>query len=197
MIHSLSQLDIDKTYTYADYLTWQFEQLVELVKGKIFPMSAPSRLHQEISLNLGTAIHTFLKKKQAKCKVYVAPFDVRLVKNSFGKTEKEIYTVVQPDICVICDLEKLDDKGCLGSPDLIIEIVSPNNSQRDVKDKFELYQENEVKEYWIVRPYEKTVQQFVLENEKYAFKGTFTPQDSLSPFVLPDLVVSLEKIFEE
>jgi len=197
MIHSLSQLDIDKTYTYADYLTWQFEQLVELVKGKIFPMSAPSRLHQKISRRLSSTFDYFLEKNGCACELYYAPFDVRLVKNPFGKTEKEIYTVVQPDICVICDLEKLDDKGCLGSPDLIIEIVSPNNSQRDVKDKFELYQENEVKEYWIVRPYENTVEQFFLENGKYAYKGTFVKNDCLSPLILPDLEVDLKRVFEQ
>jgi len=197
MITSLAQLDFDKNYSYADYLTWQFEQFIELFKGKIMPMSAPSRLHQEISRRLTSIFDHFLEYRACGCKVYAAPFDVRLVKNPFGKTEKEIYTVVQPDICVICDLEKLDDKGCLGSPDLIIEIVSPNNSQRDVKDKFELYQENEVKEYWIVRPYENTVEQFFLENGKYAYKGTFVKNDCLSPLILPDLEVDLKRVFEQ
>jgi len=197
MITSLAQLDFDKSYSYADYLTWQFEQFIELFKGKIMPMSAPSRLHQKISRRLTSIFDHFLEYRTCKCEVYDAPFDVRLIKNPFGKTEKEIYTVVQPDICVICDLEKLDDKGCLGSPDLIIEIVSPNNSQRDVKDKFELYQENEVKEYWIVRPYENTVEQFFLENGKYAYKGTFVKNDCLSPLILPDLEVDLKRVFED
>ncbi len=174
MITSLDQLDFNKIYTYSDYLTWQFDGFVELIKGKIFPMSAHSRQHQEIVLNVATITKNFLKKNHKECKVYVAPFDVRLLKNPneslekrLDKTDKEIYTVVQPDICVVCDLEKLDDRGCVGAPDLVIEVVSEKNAantKQDIKDKYEIYAANGVKEYWLVRPLEKTVQKFILDN---------------------------------
>ena len=128
MITSISQLDLNKKYTYADYLTWQFDEMVELIKGRIFRMSpAPKRLHQEFSGNVFSEFHNYLKIKP--CKVYEAPFDVRLIKNK-NKDNKQIETVVQPDICIICDLDKLDDYGCIGSPDLIVEIVSKASKKR-------------------------------------------------------------------
>ncbi len=194
-ITSLDQLDLSKRYTYADYVAWQFDQSIELLKGFISQMAAPSPKHQTISVNIVRIFSNFLHRKP--CRVYHAPFDVRLVKNKEGKTDKEIYTVVQPDLCLICDLEKLDDRGCLGAPELIIEIVSPNNSRKDIKDKFALYEENGVQEYWIVRPYENSVEKFVLENEKYQQKGYFTQEDKIRSFVLPDLEIDLTEVFEE
>ena len=148
-ITSLSQLDPNGIYSYADYLTWKFEQALEVIKGKIFPMSGPSRIHQKISWQLsGTFFNHF---KQHRCEAYAAPFDVRLYdKKKSQKADKDIFTVVQPDLCVICDLTKLDDRGCLGAPDLIVEILSPGNSTREMKIKKELYAESGVKEYWIV-----------------------------------------------
>ncbi len=193
MITSLHQLDFSKTYSYADYLTWQFEEMIELIKGKIMPMAAPNRFHQDISRNLNRVIDNFMLDKP--CRVYYAPFDVRLLKNTQIKNEKEIYTVVQPDLCVICDPNKLDDRGCLGAPDWIIEIVSVGNSKRDIQDKFELYQENAVKEYWIVRPYENSVEQFYLENERYQIKGIYTQSNKMRPVIFPTLEIDLEKVF--
>ena len=133
----LQDLDLSKSYTYADYLTWKIEETVELIRGKIFRMSpAPSWYHQEISSNLLFKLFYSLGGKA--CKVYHAPFDVRLPSPP-GKTAPEkITTVVQPDISVICDLEKLDIKGCLGPPDWIIEIVSPNTANKDTQDKYEV-----------------------------------------------------------
>lgn len=196
MITSFEQLNLQQTYSYADYLTWQIEQFVELLRGKILPMSAPSRYHQKIVTNLVTKINSFVKEEKCGCEIYVAPFDVRLVKNPAGKADKDIYTVVQPDLCLICDLSKLDDKGCLGAPDFIIEIISENNAKRDLKDKFDLYEENGVREYWIVRPSEKTVQQFFLENEKYVYKKAYSYEDVISPLVLPELSINLTEVFE-
>ena len=141
------------------------------------------------------AFNVFLKKQKCECELYVSPFDVRLPLNSRKKKDSEIYTVVQPDICLICDLSKLDDRGCIGAPDLIIEITSDSNSKRDVKDKFELYQENGVKEYWIARPSEKTVERFYLEKGKYAYKGTFTDDEIISPIVMPEMKIDLKEIF--
>lgn len=127
-ITDISQLDFKKQYTYADYLTWRLSERVELIKGWIYKMSpAPKRRHQKISWRLERCVDDFLKNKQ--CEIYHAPFDVRLKKNK--DREGEINTVVQPDICVICDLEKLDDAGCLGAPDLIVEILSDSTAKKD------------------------------------------------------------------
>jgi Uma2 family endonuclease len=194
MITSLDQLDLSKTYSYADYLSWKFEDFVELLKGKIMPMSAPNRLHQKISLNLGAKWLFFFNNNACGCEVYVAPFDVRLLKNPAGKTDKEIYTVVQPDICIICDLSKLDDRGCIGAPDLIVEIVSPGNSKRDVHDKFYLYQESGVKEYWVLRPNEMNIHQFYLENDRYVLRGIYSEEQAIRPVIFPELEIPLKEI---
>ena len=208
MITSLDQLDFDKVYSYADYITWQFDGFVELIKGKIFPMSAPSRYHQDISMNLSTLLKMHLKNNHLECKVYAAPFDIRLLTNPneslekrLVKTDKEIYTVVQPDICVVCDLEKLDDRGCVGAPDLIIEIVSEKsaaNAKRDIKDKYEIYAANAVKEYWLVRPLEKTVQKFLLNdtNNNYEIGGFYGIDDIVPCYTLPNLDIEVNEIFE-
>ena len=161
MITDISLLDTNKTYTYANYITWQFKERIELIKGKLFKMSpAPARRHQGISVELSTQFHNYLKKKG--CKSYSAPFDVRFPK---GEDDEQTFTVVQPDICVICDKSKLDDRGCVGAPDLIVEILSPATAKKDVKDKFQLYEESGVKEYWIVSPENKLVDVFILKDD--------------------------------
>jgi Uma2 family endonuclease len=194
-IVSLDQLQANKIYSYADYLTWQLSERIELLRGYIRQMAAPNRKHQKVSINLTGFFWNYLRK--TTCGLYEAPFDVKLIKNPQGKTAKEIYTVVQPDICVICDQSKLDEQGCLGSPDLIIEIVSEGNVKRDIQEKYELYEENGVLEYWIVRPYENTIQQFYLENEKYVLKKTYLSDDKISPIILPDFSIDLAEVFEE
>ena len=130
----LSDLDFNKTYTYADYVEWTFDEMVELIKGRIFPMAAPLSNHQKTVGNFHRLFANYLHKKP--CNVYPAPFDVRLPKPiSQRKTDKDIKTVVQPDIAIICDLAKIDRRGCLGAPDLIVEILSKSTAGKDVKDK--------------------------------------------------------------
>jgi Uma2 family endonuclease len=166
VITNINQLDPNGSYTYADYLLWQFKERVELIKGKISLMSpAPNRKHQDISMATTLILAKFLKNKE--CKMYAAPFDVRLINYKSSTNDNKIISVVQPDLCVICDISKLDDKGCLGAPDLIIEILSPGNSNIEMDIKFDLYQENRIKEYWIVNPTDETVYIYVLENDKY------------------------------
>ena len=163
MITDINQLDLNKKYTYADYLTWQFDEMVELIRGRVFRMSpAPSRYHQEISSQLHIIIGSYLRKKS--CKVYHAPFDVRLPLPVKKQTSNKIDTVVQPDICVVCDLTKLDTQGCNGAPDWIIEILSPATSKKDLTEKFDIYQHAGVQEYWVVYPFEKTVSVFQLDS---------------------------------
>jgi Uma2 family endonuclease len=190
---NIASLNLNKTYNYAQYLTWRFQERIELIKGKIFKMSpAPARKHQYVSGELYIQIGVFLRKK--KCKVYSAPFDVRFPK---GEGDENTFTVVQPDICVICDPKILDDRGCAGAPDLIIEILSPATAKKDVKDKFELYEESGVKEYWIVSPENHIVDVFELDNAgKYQLRGKFTKGDKVLVGVLPGLEIILDDVFE-
>lgn len=125
-------------YSYADYLGWQMDEMVELIKGKVFrsAAAAPKRIHQKISGKIFNRLFNFLEVQ--KCEVYEAPFDVRLPIKS--RKNEDIDTVVQPDICVICDKSKLDDLGCVGAPDLIIEILSPGNNKKELKSKYEVYE---------------------------------------------------------
>ena len=197
IITSLDQLDLSKQYTYADYLAWQLSERIELLKGFIQKMAAPSSMHQDVTAELVTVFKNYFKKQKSACKVYPAPFDVRLVKNPLGKTDKEIYTVVQPDLCVICDLSKIDKRGCLGSPDLIIEILSPSNSKTDLKDKFQLYEENQVPEYWIVFPNEAIVEQFSLKNDRYVLSNVYHRTEKAFPLLFPELEVDLLEVFGE
>lgn len=164
----LEDLSSKATYSYADYLTWAFEERIEIIKGKLFKMSpAPSTSHQEISGFLFyTLYHAF---KETPCRVYAAPFDVRLAPRLQDPNEA-IFTVVQPDICVVCDPQKLDERGCIGAPDLIVEILSPGNSSKEMREKFEVYEENGVKEYWIVAPADRMLLVYVL-NEAGRFIG--------------------------
>ncbi|MGI4741921.1 MAG: Uma2 family endonuclease [Janthinobacterium lividum] len=193
-ITQFSQLDLSKSYTYADYLTWRFDEFVELIKGKVMqPMAGPSRLHQRYSIRISSEIYQFLKK--STCEVFTAPFDVRLVKSG-ANGDQQIRTVVQPDICVVCDPAKLDDRGCVGAPDWIIEIVSPGNTSRDTKTKFDLYEENGVSEYWIVYPGLKTITAYVLDKEEYKLAGEYIEPGLLPVATLPGLSLEWAEIFE-
>lgn len=191
-ITSIDQLDLNKIYSYADYLKWKFEERVELFKGKILKMSpAPSRRHQDVLRSINRVLDKFFYKQ--KCALYFAPFDVRLPQKS--TEDKEIYTVVQPDLCVICDENKLDSRGCVGAPDLIVEILSPGNSKKEIKQKFELYEEAGVREYWVVYPLDETIYLYVLENGKYK---AFPPiaDDEVKSHIFPNLSIHTDDIFK-
>jgi Uma2 family endonuclease len=195
----LSQLDLNSTYTYADYLSWQFDGAIELIKGKIMAMSpAPSSEHQCIVTNLGGVLYNFFYKKP--CKLFYAPFDVRLYDRKKSIVANiDIYSVVQPDLCVICDKTKIDSKGCLGSPDWVIEILSRGNSKKEMQLKYQLYQESGVKEYWLVYPGEKAVHQFVLDEdtEKYQLLAMYSGEDIATPQLFPDCQIDLSEVFED
>jgi len=190
------QLDLNKRYTFADYLTWVDDKRRELIDGFIKMMTpAPRRIHQELSSELHGIIWNYLKKK--KCKIFAAPFDVRFPKKD-EKDNDKVYTVVQPDLCIVCDLTKLDDKGCIGAPDMIIEITS-DKPKHDVENKFQIYQKQGVREYWIVFPYEKTVSVFLLNQlGKYEIVGMYA-EDSKIPVNIfnGDLIIDLAEVFVE
>ena len=156
-------------HTAADYLRWNLDELVELIRGKIFKMSpSPTSNHQRISRELSGIFYIYFKNKQ--CQFFAAPFDVYLV--DLGQDYREATNVVEPDLCVICDPNKIKKFGCVGAPDLVIEILSPSTSKKDQKDKFELYEEFGVHEYWIVSPENRSVIVHLLENGKFK---TFRP----------------------
>jgi Uma2 family endonuclease len=164
-------LDESKRYTYADYLTWLDDKRRELINGFIHLMSAPNELHARISNNCLLWIGMFVKKRKGKCRIYHAPFDVRFPLDN-NTADNKIYDVVQPDICVICDLSKLDEKGCIGAPDLIVEVLSPSTLKYDWNYKFNLYETAGVKEYWIVDPKAKVVNVFLLQPDGKYDLGT-------------------------
>ncbi|OHD12571.1 MAG: hypothetical protein A2Y41_02610 [Spirochaetes bacterium GWB1_36_13] len=182
----------DRKFSYADYLSWKDGKRWEIIEGEVYDVSpAPSREHQKISIRLSSFFEQFLKEKS--CEVYAAPFDVR-----FGETserDEEIETVVQPDISIICELQKLDDRGCLGSPDLIVEIISPSTAAKDMREKLFLYEKYGVKEYWVVYPVEMIVMVFTLENEIYRKAKVFSKEETIESLVVCDLKVNLKNIF--
>ena len=196
MITDINQLDPSKRYTYADYLTWQFQERVELIKGWLYKMSpAPARKHQDVSIRMSSKIFNFLEGK--KCRVYSAPFDVRLLNKEQSTVDNEIYSVVQPDICVVCDMSKLDKKGCLGAPDWIIEIASKGNSRKELETKFRLYEENGVLEYWIVFMGDETIAVYDLKDEKYQYRKIYSEDEKIPVKTLEGLEIDLTEIFAE
>ncbi len=190
-----SDLDLNKTYSYADYLQWAFTERLELIKGKIFKMSpAPGSYHQRISQRISLNLGNYLAGK--RCEVFTAPFDVRLIRKEQAD-DRQVITVVQPDLCVICDTSKIDQRGCLGAPDIVIEILSPGNNQKELRNKYEVYEEAGVKEYWILHPSEKTFLKYTLnELGKYQPSRLMTLGDEVVTPVLPGFALNLSTVFE-
>ena len=190
IVTNFSDIDLTKQYSYSDYLLWQFSERVELIRGFVKKMSpAPSRYHQVVSQNLSGLF--YLNFRKHSCDVYVAPFDVRLP----IKSKKKDTTVVQPDLCVVCDKSKLDDAGCNGAPDLMIEILSPNSSKHDLDTKFKLYEEAGVLEYWIVNPADKNILIYILQDGKFTGTHPLIEEDTIKSPLFPQLDFCLEEVF--
>ena len=186
-------LNLNKKYTYKDYLNFPDDFRCEIINGVIYNMSAaPRRMHQKISGEIFRQFANYLKGKP--CEVYDAPFDVRIPLTK-EDSDYKIDTVVQPDIVVVCNQSKLDDAGCLGSPDLIIEIISESTAHKDLKIKFNLYEKAGVKEYWVVFPDEKVIQIFKLVNGEYGKPEVYGLDDKIEVKYLDDLVIDLKEIF--
>jgi len=192
-ITDISQLDLNQSYSYADYLTWRFTEYVELIKGKVMrKIAAPTKVHQQVSRNLTAEIYNALKGQP--CELFPAPFDVRLLKST-GNGDAQIRTVVQPDLCVVCDASKLDAKGCLGAPDLMIEIISPSTAWLDNGIKANLYAENGVREYWIVFPAEQIINLYELRGEEYKINEVYAEPGPITSLALPGLQLDWNDIF--
>jgi Uma2 family endonuclease len=182
-----------QTYSYADYLTWDDNERWELINGVAYNMShAPSRRHQLISSELYVQIKNFLEKTQSRCEAYYAPFDVRFPE---GAHDDEIIDAVQPDIVVVCDSDKLDEKGCQGAPDFIVEILSPSTEHKDCVIKRSLYEKNRVKEYWIIDPSNNLVTVYQLDEFGYGKPSIYAGKDRLSVKTLHGLEIDLDKVF--
>ncbi len=190
-ITDIQQLDLTKSYTYADYLTWQFQERVELILGKIFMMSpAPGSKHQHVSIAISSCIFNYLKGKS--CRVFSAPFDVVL------PVKDKSDTVIQPDVTVVCDPSKLTEKGCTGAPDLVVEVLSKSSVAKDLHEKYNICEQAGVKEYWVVHPTEKTLTIFYLSDEgKYVPTKPLTMGDVVQSKVLPGLSLDLNEVFED
>ena len=190
-------LDLTKRYTYADYLTWLDDKRRELIDGFIHFMSAPVRRHAHTLSELSFRLKLIIAKSKGNCRIYQAPFDVRLPPLDSTEDDK-IYNVIQPDICVVCDLSKLDDRGCLGAPDLIIEILSPTTLKRDWNYKFNLYENAGVREYWIVDPKAKMATVFLLQPDGDYDMGTIYESNQKVPVaIFEGLEIDLSEVFED
>jgi Uma2 family endonuclease len=197
----------DYKYTYGDYCSWPDDERWEIIEGIPVSMSpAPNRYHQRLSFQFLASIARQLSK-ESDCEVYHAPFDVRLPVSD--EADDFITTVVQPDISIICDKSKLDDKGCRGAPDLVIEILSASTASRDLQIKKDLYEKHGVKEYWIVQPLERIVIVYKLtdvSNENHNinpsiinkfYKGSvYTEKDEVELSVMAGIVIKLSEVFE-
>ena len=151
----------NKFYTYADYLEWDEDVRAEIINGVVYMMSPPFTNHQRIAGRLFTKLASFLEGKP--CEAFIAPFGVRL----FPREDQSDDTVVEPDIVVVCDPSKIDERGCNGAPDLVIEILSQSTLRREKIIKYNLYLKARVKEYWIVTPEIKMVEVNILDGERY------------------------------
>jgi Uma2 family endonuclease len=175
-------------YTYADFLEWDEGERYEIIDGEAYMMAAPSRIHQEVGMALSATLYNYLEGKP--CKVYTAPFSVRL----FPAEDNGDDTVVEPDITVVCDPSKLDDRGCNGAPDFIIDITSPSTARHDRIVKFNKYRESGVWEYWIADPEEKVVSAYVLKNGEYTAVN-YDDTAVVSVTILPGCGIDLKTIF--
>ena len=181
-------------YTFADVLTWGEDERIEIINGEAVMMAPPSRIHQKISVELSRQLANYLEGK--KCEVYHAPFAVRLFEQD-GDTPDEVDTMVEPDIAVVCDKNKLDKHGCKGAPDMVVEILSPSTRRHDRLVKLNLYQRAGVREYWIVNPEDKTVQVLLLEDGKLLPHEDYGRDDVAKVNALDGCFIELGKVFAE
>lgn len=179
------ELRQEQIYTEADYYNLPEEVRAELIDGQIYYQAAPSRVHQKILSELHITIGNYIRSKGGSCEVYPAPFAVKL--------QEDRETIVEPDISIICDRDKLTDKGCTGAPDWIIEIVSPGNSSNDYIRKLNLYADAGVREYWIVNPMEQSVYVYHFEQDNFKTKA-YTFQDKIKVNIYDDLWISFQEI---
>ena len=184
-----------KLFTLADCLTWDEDERIEIINGEAFMMATPSRMHQKISMELSRQLANYLEGKP--CEVYPSPFGVRLFEQA-GDSPENVDTLVEPDISVVCDRNKLDDHGCKGAPDMIIEILSPSSLRHDRLVKLNLYQRAGVREYWIVDPENRSVMVFLPDGGgALRLYEDYGRNDVAKVNVLDGCFIELSKVFSE
>lgn len=192
VITTVSDIDFSGSYSYAHYLNWHIKERFELIKGKIYKVTAPSTKHQRFTGRIFLELGNFLKGK--KCEVFIAPFDVRFPYKS--KDDVDVTTVLQPDICVVCDPIKIDQRGCLGAPDIVIEVLSPVNNKKELDNKYKIYEEFGVREYWIVYPSERSLLQYILNDEGVFVAGKpYASGEELISDLLPGFRLNIDELF--
>lgn len=181
-----------KKYTYRDYLGFNDNIRREIINGEIRLMSpAPLTIHQRILGRLSNVFFNYLKDKE--CEAFIAPFDVRL--SIYNERDMDEFNVTQPDISIIFDKNKIDERGCKGAPDLIVEILSPGSATYDLNEKLLLYEKAGVKEYWVANPTDKTVFVFLLKNGEYLKSNVYGGENTIKPSIFEDFEINLNEIF--
>lgn len=185
----------NRIYTYADYLSYPEGERIEIIDGHIFNMAAaPSRIHQKLITEILFKIRQYIESNKGECEVYTAPFDVILkdAEEDISNTKN----IVQPDISVICDKNKLTDKGCTGAPDMIIEVVSPFNPSSDYVRKLNLYEQYKVREYWIVNPVKETVFVYTFDENTshFAAPENYTFKDKIKVSIYDNLEIDFDTL---
>lgn len=188
-----NSLDLSKSYTYADYLLFKFKERLEIIKGKIYTMSpAPNVVHQRAATRLTGIFYNYFHNNP--CQFFAAPFDVRF-SEKISESDKTITTVVQPDLCIFCDSSKLDERGGIAAPDLIVEILSPGNTIKEMRIKYDLYESHGVREYWLIHPLDKTILIYTLENGQFIARRPYTLEDTAYSIIFPELAVPVAELF--
>ncbi|MDR0449844.1 MAG: Uma2 family endonuclease [Treponema sp.] len=180
----------NRKFTYADYKSWELKkgERFELIYGEAYAMAAPNTVHQRLATQLTGEFYVFFKGKA--CEVFTAPFDVRL----FYEAGESDDTVVQPDLLVVCDPEKLGPEGCRGAPDLALEILSPSNTAIEMNLKLNLYQEARIREYWTVDPENRRVSAYRLQGGLYIVQS-YRAGDTAEAAIFPGLKIELPALF--
>lgn len=180
-------------YTYADYASWPEDQRYELIDGVAYAMTGPNRRHQEIVGELHRQIANALQ--DSPCRVYLAPFDVRLPKGE--EADEQIDTVVQPDLSVFCDRGKLDDKGARGAPDWVIEVLSPATAGHDHILKRRVYERAGVREYWLVHPTDRIVTVYWLTDGQYGRPDVYELAGTTASRLLPEIAIDWDRALRD
>ena len=181
-------------YTFADLLTWPEQPRYELIAGELVRMASPQLEHQQISVRIASILYHYLRGKP--CQVISAPFDVRLFETD-GDLPENVDTVVQPDILVVCDKNKLDRRGCKGAPDMVVEILSPSNAKHDLWTKYRLYEKARIREYWVVDPETQMLAVYLLRNDTFNSPMFYTKTAKVKVEVLEDCRIDLGEVFAE
>ena len=192
MTTPIAQEKAHEPYTYADYLKWDSPERYELIDGEAVLLAAPSTSHQLVSAELMRQLANFLEGKN--CKAIAAPFDVRLFEKEAGSPE-DVDTVVQPDISVVCDKSKLDERGCKGAPEMVIEIISPGSLRHDRLVKFNLYQRAGIGELWLVDPAGRSIEVFLLRDGSLLPHEVYTIKDIAKVNTLDGCFIEIGKVF--